>query len=65
MVDHRAKVQATLIGLSDYKEVDEGQIDSEEDHLDALVRVGDQEEDKVEDGDYVLGEFKVRLGRNE
>ena len=65
MVDHRAKVQATLIGLSDYKEVDEGRIDSEEDHLDALVRVGDQEEDKVEDGDYVLREFKVRLGRNE
>ena len=65
MVDHRTKVQATLIGLSDYKEVDEGQIDSKEDHLDALVRVGDQEEDKVEGGDYVLREFKVRLGRNE
>ena len=65
VVDHCAEGQTTLVGLTEDEEVDDSQYESVKDHLDALVSVGEQEEDKVECSDHVLRQFQVRLGWNE
>ena len=65
MTQNRAEVQATVIRLSNDKEIDHCHYKRMENQLDALLRVHHKKEHEVDDCDHNRGHFELGPHRHE